>query len=328
MSLTLGAALGIGAALGLVGGAANVIGQNAAYDKQIKGSQELWDYQWNKANSPQAQVRNLTKAGLNPAAMFGNQSPVMNSGGSMAMLTPPNYNLGVGTQSLSDLAQYIAAGAEAKKKGVEIPNIEEDTRSKVLDNDAKEFQNMLMREFGLDKAAAEVSMAWKQVQLAEDSHDMNLKEQAMKDWSIAKEKAMSECEETRRDILKKEFENKDTQIKLENEQRRASIGEIRSRSALNAASAENQKTQAEVNRENRRLQAAIADVEESTKTEKINSLLEKYKADGELSDADYEEAKLRLSRLGDITDHRDNAWFSAVDNFTEWLKSKVKIFGK
>ena len=53
------------------------------------------EWQWNKFYSPKAQVSNLAEAGINPAVAFGNQSPVMTTGGQMTMPDVPA--LGIGT---------------------------------------------------------------------------------------------------------------------------------------------------------------------------------------------------------------------------------------
>ena len=67
--------------------------------------------------SPQAQVRNMAAAGINPAAAFGNQAPVI-SGSQMNL--PQNPLGGIGTSSLNDISNYILSQAQAKKAGVEI----------------------------------------------------------------------------------------------------------------------------------------------------------------------------------------------------------------
>lgn len=253
MSLTLGAALGLGAGSAAVnlGGSFlsslfNKGAAEAALEKQVAASKELLDYQMEKYSSPLAQMKQIGKAGLNPAAMFGNTAPV-NVGGSMAMPNAPTYGLDVGTQSLSDVASLLVGAAQAKKAGVEVPNIEADTQSKLLDNDRKDFENTLLHQYGLEKTAAELALAWQNVKLAESSADLNVQRKATESWSTAKEKALSEVSEKQRDILQKELDNKDTQLQLQNELLREQGKTEQSQQAANYAGAANQRSQAEQN---------------------------------------------------------------------------------
>lgn len=250
MGLTLGAALGIGAGASAVnlggsflGSLFNKAAAEAALEKQVQASKDLLDYQMEKYSSPLAQMKQIGKAGLNPAAMFGNTAPV-NVGGSMAMPNAPTYGLDVGTQSLSDVASLLVGAAQAKKAGVEVPNIEADTQSKLLDNDRKDFENTLLHQYGLEKTSAELALAWQNVKLAESSTDLNVQKKATESWSTAKEKALSEVSEKQRDILQKELDNKDTQLKLQNELLRQQGNTEKSKQSANYASAENQRQQA------------------------------------------------------------------------------------
>lgn len=84
------------------------------------------EWQWNRFYSPKAQVSNLAEVGINPAVAFGNQSPVMTTGGQMTMPDVPA--LGIGTTALSEIGNYLNAKANAEKanvetKGTELDNI-------------------------------------------------------------------------------------------------------------------------------------------------------------------------------------------------------------
>lgn len=322
MSLSLGAALGIAGGSALLNSGLQFLGGQYSQAKQVAAQKDLFDYTWAKANSPKAQVNNLTAAGLNPVAMFGSHG-LSEIGSPSGQISPIDYQ-GIGTTDLSGLAQYIAATAEAKKKGVEIPGIEADTQGKLLDNDRKKFENDLLKSYGNDKMAAEVSLAWQNYALALQSEDLNKQEIAKKQWEVAKEKAMSQVAENQRDILKKELDNKDTEIALRNEQKREEIKTEQSKQSANYASANASNTQADVNRQLRRLNSALADVEEGAKTDKIQNLINEYRAKSAMSDLDYQEANRRIEAMQHM---RDNELGREVDNFLEWLKGKVSIFG-
>ena len=87
------------------------------------------EWQWNKFYSPKAQVSNLAEAGINPAVAFGNQSPVMTTGGQMTMPDVPA--LGIGTTALSEIGNYLNAKANAEKANVETQGTELDNIVKV-----------------------------------------------------------------------------------------------------------------------------------------------------------------------------------------------------
>lgn len=242
--LSLGGALGLGAASGLVnlGGSflSSAFNRDAAEEamrQQVQASKELFAWQQKNYLSPSAQVKNVAAAGLMPSSQFGNHSPV-NVGGQLALPTAPSYGLDVGTQSLGEVAQLLVGAAEAKKAGVEVPNIEEDTRSKVLENERQEFENMLLKKYGLQKSAADLALAEQNVKLAMAQTDVSIQEKAVKEWTAAKEKAMSEVNEVNRDILRKELANKDIELDIRNRQGEANIGLTKSQSNAANASAE------------------------------------------------------------------------------------------
>lgn len=290
---------------------------------QYDYAKKLADYEWANFKSPKAQVGALAQAGLSPAALSDGGSVATPSVGSMPSVAAPTMpNL----VDLSGLSSYLIAAAQAKKAGVEIPQIEQQTKNLQIEADAKKYELDLQKFFAAPERATALRLAWQDVMLKQDEHSIN-------EWSKAKEKALSEAKESERDILRKELDNMDTKIQLSNEllkeqgkTERAKQGELGAAAESHRASAEASRTQADVNRENRRLQAALADIEESSKTDKIASLISRYHADGAISDADYSEAMLKLGRLSGIEDKRSTPFFREVDNFTDWLKSKISIF--
>lgn len=104
------------------------------------------------------------------------------------------------------------------------------------------------------------------------------------------------------------------------------IRESRSRESANYGSANQSNTQASVNKELRRYHSAIADFEESTNSDKIETFIRECQSKRQISDADAQEAILRLNRIKQIENKRSSAFFKETDGFTEWLKSKISIF--
>ena len=254
---------GVNAGLSLVG---NKIAQQT--------SRENLDYMMSRYYSPQAQVNNLAAAGINPAVAFGNQSPVFSSGGQMQM--PSNPLAGIGTTSLSDLANYINAKTNAKKAGVEMRNIDIDTQ-------AKKFDLELAKIYKSPEQFAALTLAWKNVMLSDDEHNIKV-------WQKAKEKALSEVEEKNRDILDKTLSNMDIQIKQENKQREENIKltqekqktEKTSQSA-NVASANASNAAANLSRSQKSYQDIVNDIKESGKTFELESIIHKYRSDGKVA---------------------------------------------
>ena len=305
--------LALNAASPVVNGALSFLGMNV----QKSAEKDMMKWQYDNFLSPRKQVSNLAAAGINPAAAMGNSAPILNSAPSAAGLQAPQF--GIGTTSLSDLASYITAKSGQKQS-------EADIRLKEAETRAKQLENELTQVFGSPKAAAEVALAWKNVRLSDDTHDLNLQQKAINEYRQVTEKALSETSEHNRDMAKKRLDNLDTELKLENALKREEAKTERSKQSANLAAAAASNTQADLNRENRRLQAALADVEEAGKLDKINSLIAEYRKNGSLSAADAKEADIRLSRLSDVEDKRNSRFFREVDGFLEWLKDKVSIF--
>lgn len=346
-ALSLGAALGLGAGMqalnlggSFLGAAFNKDAANEALQNQVKATKELMAYQQERYLSPKAQVKNLAEAGLMPSSMFGNTAPV-NVGGSMAMPTAPSYGIDVGTQSLSEVAQMLVGAAQARKAGVEVPNIEADTKQKILDNERKAFENDLLSRYGLQKSAAELALAEQNVKLSLAQTDVALQEKAFKEWSTAKEKALSEVSEKQRDILQKELDNKDTELQLRNEESRqraaaskASAAESYSAANLNKEKVVTERSQQKINdfvasiKENERnFNQASFDVrfrQELAKLDmlEINTMLEGIKANDQAAYTAFQRILFGKTQEGDfkkVVNALEN-----IDNVTYGFKSLGK----
>lgn len=82
-----------------------------------------------------------------------------------------------------------------------------------------------------------MALAEQNVKLALAQTDVSVQDKAVKEWTAAKEKAMSEVNEVNRDILQKELANKDIELNIRNRQGEANIGFTKSQSAAASASA-------------------------------------------------------------------------------------------
>ena len=299
------ALLGIGAGISALGNVVNNL-----------MSRSNAQFAYNNFNSPAAQVRGFQQAGMNPAVAMSESGG--SSGGNQSAPPAPTENP-FGMVNLETYANSLKALADAKKSGVDTRSAEEDIKLKQIEQDSKEFELRLQKYFGTKERAQALALLEKNVRIAQLTGDTKEQEKAINEWLKAKEKAISEAEENKRDILQKELDNTDKRLKLENRV-------LSTQGTANLASANASNTQADVNRQTRRLQSALADIEEAGKTEKIKSLIADYKKNQQISEADAKEAEVKLSRLLSIEDKRSSGFFREVDNYLEWLKGKVSIF--
>ena len=217
MSLSIAGALGLGAGLSAVNSGLSWLSGSLSADKQAELQKDLFDYQWEKAQSPQAQVKNLATAGINPASVFGSGSPDV-VGGAMPSVSAPPFSFSAGVDTLRELTGAEKDVADIKKIGVDTTKVENEIEGVKLSNEMQQFQNQITKEYGIPKAAKELALAAEQVKLAQQQGDLNEIDKAIKKWTEAKEHAISQAEQNKRDILKQELENTAKRLELENKE--------------------------------------------------------------------------------------------------------------
>lgn len=229
-------ALGIGAGLGFLN---SVLSQGAA-ERQVglstDAQKDLFDYQWNKAGSPKAQVKNLASAGINPVSQFGSGSADV-VGGTMPSVSPQPIQMSSGVDFISTLTSAAKDLALAKKSGADTRKTEEEIEGVKLSNEMQTLQNRITEEFGIPRSAKELALAAEKVKLAQQQGDLNEIDKAVKKWTEVKERAISQSEESKRDILKMELDNTEKRLDLENK-------EISARTEASRASAESSRASA------------------------------------------------------------------------------------
>lgn len=298
-------------------------GMSQSYNERNMNLQEmharsLAKYQWDNFTSPQAQVASLRAAGMNPAAMaeggkVSGSAPSINMPSSAPVSVP-------GIFDISALAQMIHSIASAKKAGADVPVAEETAKNIAADTALKNFQNELNQLFGKEFKSVELAQSYRNLLLLADSHDLNEIEKAIGEYKKETEKAVASAKGSEAQIIRQRLENNPTLIALENKLKEEQIKTEKSVQANQYASASN-------SRELRRLNAALADIEETGKQDKIKALLNKYKAENQISDSDYQEALLKMQRLHDVNWVRDASTGARIlDDLLEYLKEKVSIF--
>lgn len=228
-------ALAITAGISALNGIMNYAGSKASTDMSVDAQKELFDYQWNKAQSPHAQIQNLTAEGINPTAVFGSSPNVV--GGSMPSVSVPPIQYSTGVDNIRSLTGAMSDLAQAKKAGADTSKVEKEIEGQVLSNESQQLQNRITLAFGMERAGLELANAYQGVLLAEKENDIKAKDKALKDWEIAKEKALSEATEANRDILRKELDNKDKEIELRNKESEARAESSRASAEASRASA-------------------------------------------------------------------------------------------
>lgn len=190
----------VGAGSGLLNTGLNALNMGA----QTKAAKELMDYQWKNFQSPKAQVAAMGAAGLNAGALFGDGKGNFASP-SVAMPS----SVPVQIDGVASMANYLTAVSNAKKAGVETSNLE-------VERQAKQFELELSKFFAAPAKVAEITLAWKNVMLANDEH-------SIKEWQKVKEEMLAGLTGVQKQAAQKQFENMDTVIDQQNRQREEDI---------------------------------------------------------------------------------------------------------
>ena len=138
-----------------------LLGQSA----QNKAAKELMDYQWEKYQSPEAQVRSMAKAGLNPASL--------GEKGGFASPSPSLPGMPVQLDGISEVSNYIRSLADAKKAGADIDLVKANTKKAMAEIDGIKFQNSLIQEFGREKWTTDLAQAYQNLVLSFQTEDQN-----------------------------------------------------------------------------------------------------------------------------------------------------------
>ena len=183
----------IGSSLISVGGGllGNILA-NQSLSKQVEAQKDLMDYQWKNYASPLAQAQSYAAAGFNPAVAMGNGN-ISSMQPSASAPTAPVYSTGI--ENLSELGNYMLAVAQAKKAGVDTSKSEQEIKNLEITRQADAFELELKKVFARPQLATELRQAYINVLNAQDTHDINQLDKAIKEWTKAKEKAESETSE-------------------------------------------------------------------------------------------------------------------------------------
>lgn len=300
--------------LGALGGSA-LLGAGGSLLQNKLGKDNL-QYQWDEMYSPQAQVRNLAKAGLNPAVAFGNNSPTFSSGGQLQMPNAPDF--GIGTTAINELGSYFKSLADAKKAGADTKLVGVQTDKALSEVEAQKMQNDFTRRYGNQKWLNDLSLSYQNILLAQKTNDLKEIEKAISKWKEASEKAISEANEHQRDMLAKDLANKDEEIRLSNQLMEEKAKTEKSSQSANYASAKASNASALLSGKQADYQQIVNDIKESGKTFELENLIRKYHAENKVADATAEQAYTMLERYRQLNENDKNAAAKYL-NYTFWF---------
>lgn len=293
--------LGMSAAQGFLNSVGSVVSSKIQSSQQMKD----WREQWDAAYSPQAQVRNLAAAGINPAVAFGQNAPVLSSGPSVPSVAAPN----IGVQGLSDVGSYILALANAKLAGASEDKTRAETAKVFADKDAVELQNQITREYGLKQAAELLAKTSKEVALLASQDDLAKSEKALNDFKSLTEKVLAAYHGKQKELLEKDLES--YYIKLQ-----GNLAEQKSRINANNQSARLAGEQAD-------FQSIVNDIKDSGKTFELENLIRGYQADNKVKDATAEQALTMLERYKQLNDNDKNAAAKYLNYMFWFIKEQM-----
>lgn len=290
--------------------------------KQVEQSKELMNYQWENFGSPEAQVKSLAKAGLNPVAMFGQNSGAVSSP-SPAMPSSVPFQV----DGIESIGNFIKSLADAKKSGAEMPLIDAEIEKALAEKnltqvktDAQKLANLIQVQYGDKEKAANIANLYANAQLALSSKDLNEAEKVLTELKQQTEKVTKELTEKRKAQVALEVDFYPKQIEEQ-------LKTLRSQQSANYASAEASEAaselsfaQAAVQRELRRAEKVKSDVLESGKVDNIKSYIDELRKDRMISHQQYQEA---LQKYNDIkvrnTSRERSTFVNKTDAFFDWF---------
>ena len=307
----------------LAGSALNNAAQNRyqreALDLQTQKSKELMDYQ-NELFGTQAQLDTYSRNGFNLGALM--------NGGNLPLSAPspsiPSMpQLGTGLMSLKELGSFIADVANAKKAGVDTSKSEQEIRNMQVKEQSDKFELELRQYFAKPQIASELALAYQNVLLAQDTHDLNEIEKAVGEWNKVKSKAEAQSSEHTRDIVKKRLDNTDKELQLANRE-----SEARGTAAYAAANASN--TQAAFNKASTEkvksetyYQNIVNSLKDGIYTEEFDAMLAEARSKKQISEAEEQHAKNMYNRYNHLNENDKDKAAEYLNYMLWWLKNET-----
>lgn len=314
-----------GIAASAAGSFANGVINAIGSERQMKQQKELMDYQaslnermWNMQNAyntPRKQRERLKAAGLNPDLMYGNgsagvQAPLP-AGASGA--AAPAYNP---APSGVNFASDLAAVAAAKESGMNVSTMEKELQIKEIERQRQEFEFSLRQKYADSQYAAELAQSFANLRLALLSGDEKEKDIAIKQWTEAKEKALSQCQEKQRDLLQKDLDTYDARFK-------AYQSSVKSQNAANYGSANQSNTQAGVNTQTEESLKLSNWIKRQTSRAERDKILDEYARDHQQYKTEIEKLKNEFQYYEQLNKNNENAAASYLNYLVWYVKENT-----
>lgn len=316
-------ASGAASAVGNIPGALVNYGiNNLIQDRQVRKSKELLDYQWKNYQSPEAQVKSMAAAGLNPAVTLGGNGSFAAPSASLPTTAPVQID-GV-SDMLSSLTQLKKVDKENELVDQEIYKtlsekglIDEQRHGQVI-------ANLIAEQYGDKEVAARIANLGGQTALYASQKDLSKAEENL-------QKLKGETEKVYKDLLR---ENKlKAALEVKNYQRyiESVISSNNASAKASVASAHESESKVELNQHQLELidyqkdfQDMVNKVKRANLSSEMLTDLKKMLSDRALSEAQKKEAELRLSHVEAFINARNmSAAWREFDNACNWISSKI-----
>ena len=148
------------------------------------------------------------------------------------------------------------------------------------------------------------------------SGDEKEKDIAIKQWTEAKEKALSECQEKQRDLLQKDLDTYDQRFK-------AYQSSVRSQNAANYGSAKQFNTQADVNKQTEESLKLGNWLKRQTNVAERNHILDQYARDHQQYKTEIEKLKNEFQYYEKLNKNNENAAASYLNYLIWYIKENT-----
>lgn len=314
-------ASGVSSTLGGLPGAAVNFGLNTlTQNQQVKKSKELMKYQWDNFLSPEAQVRSMASAGLNPAVTLGGHGSFASPNAVM-----PSSNAPIQVDGVSDMLGSLTQLKKVDKENELVDQeIYKTLAEKGLIDEQRHGQviaNTIAMEYGDKEAAARIANLGAQASLYASQEDLA---KAEKTLTVLK----GETEKVYKDLVEK---NKlKAALEVKNYQRY--IDSVIESNRKSAKLAEAQTLESGARTSNIESDTKIKDLDwdirHANKDEEIDAAFNRFLSERNVSAAVKTEAELKLKRIKNLIKSRNTSEvYEGIDDFMSWLSGHIGLSG-
>lgn len=267
---------------------------NLLQDRQVSKSKELLDYQWKNYQSPEAQVKAMAAAGLNPAATLGGHGSFAAPAASMPSTAPVQ---------VEGVADMLSSLTQLKKVDKENELVDQEIYKTLAEKGLIDEQrhglviaNIIAAEYGDKEAAAKVANLGAQAALYASQKDQVEAEKMLTDLKRDTEQIYQGL--LHQNKLKAALEVKNYQRYIESliESNKASAVASRASATASNAAAKASEASAELTTSQKDYQEIINGAERATSHAKRINLLKRLETSNVLSEEQQKKARIMINR--------------------------------